>query len=209
MSSERAWRPSALASVATLLVFAIVTAAPALPAATEAPARSGVLRLDPARTRIAFRLPGAIHETHGTFRLTLGTLAVDPAGNASGAVVVDAASGDTDNASRDERMKRVVLESDRYPEIRFQPARVDGTMRTDGGFHATMRGALTLHGAAHEVVIEADGRVVGDELTATSRFAVPYVAWGLTDPSVLLLSVAKEVQLEVEAAGHVTWSAGT
>jgi polyisoprenoid-binding protein YceI len=106
-------------------------------------------------------------------------------------------------------MKRVVLESDRYPEIRFQPARVDGTMRTDGGFHATMRGALTLHGAAHEVVIEADGRVVGDELTATSRFAVPYVAWGLTDPSVLLLSVAKEVQLEVEAAGHVTWSAGT
>ena len=71
-----------------------------------------------------------------------------------------------------------------------------------------MRGALTLHGAAHEVVIEADGRLVGDELTATSRFAVPYVAWGLTDPSVLLLSVAKEVQLEVEAAGRVTWSAG-
>ncbi|HEY2387028.1 MAG TPA: YceI family protein [Candidatus Binatia bacterium] len=206
MSSERA-RPGLVPGLA-LLVLSLAAAVPAVPATTDGPARGGVLRLDPGQTRIAFRLPGALHETHGTFRLVLGTLAVDPTGDASGTVIVDAASADSDNTARDERMKRVVLESDRYPEIRFEPTRVEGAMRADGGFHATMHGALTLHGAVHEVVIEAEGRVVGDELTATSRFVVPYVAWGLTDPSVLLLSVAKEVQLEVDAAGRVTWSAG-
>jgi polyisoprenoid-binding protein YceI len=167
-----------------------------------------VLRLDPARTTIAFRLPGSLHETHGTFRLTEGTLAVDAAGAATGAIVVDAASADSSDAARDARMRGVVLESDRYPEIRFQPTRVDGELRGDGAFHAVMRGALTLHGAAHDVTIDADGRVVGDELTATSRFTVPYVAWGLADPSVLFLTVAKDVQLEIEAAGRVTWSGG-
>jgi len=194
--------------VAALLILSLVAATEALPAATQAPPRAGILQLDPARTTIAFRLAGALHETHGTFRLTLGTLAVDPSGKASGAVVVDATSGDTENAARDERMKRVVLESDRYPEIRFQPTRVEGALRADGAFHATLHGALTLHGAPHEVAIDVDGRIAGDELTATSHFVVPYIAWGLADPSVLLLTVAKEVQLDVEAAGHVTWSAG-
>ncbi len=217
MSSDRAprWRarwPGYVLLAGVLMVAAHASSEPArgaVPGDHAVPARGGMLRLDPARTRIAFRLAGTLHETHGTFRLTQGTLALDPTGAASGTIVVDAASGDSANASRDDRMKRVVLETDRYPDIRFQPTHVDGALGGDGAFHATLHGALILHGAAHEIAIEADGRLVGDEVTATSRFTVPYVAWGLTDPSVLLLGVAKDVELEVETAGRVSWSAAT
>jgi len=180
--------------------------AAARPSAATA-ATIGVLHFDPHHTVVAFHLSGTLHETHGTFPLTEGTLAVDPAsGAATGRVVVDATGGESSNDMRDARMSSVVLQSARFPTIEFRPARVDGHRRADGSFHATLHGELTLHGAAHALDVDVEGRLVGDQLTATARFVVPYVAWGLEDPSVLLLTVAKEVEIDVTTTGNLTWT---
>lgn len=204
MSSDRR-QPNA----ATLARVCVLTLAVAARVHASAPTHAEVA-LDPTQTVVAFRVSGTLHDTHGTFRLTEGRLDVDQAtGAAGGLVVVDTASGDTHNAARDARMKARVLDAGRYPEMQYRPRRVDGQLEADGSFRGTMHGVLTLHGADHELSVETEGRIVGDALTATCRFAVPYVAWGLPDPSVPLLAVAKTVDVEVKAVGRVSWTTDT
>jgi polyisoprenoid-binding protein YceI len=169
--------------------------------------RSGALELDPSKTLVEFRLPGSLHTTHGTFKLERGTIIADPAtGKAGGSIVVDARSGDTGIGARDNEMRRSVLEAQRYPEIIFDPQHF--TLELSGGdqFQATIQGVLTLHGGRHEVALTAQGQVVGDNLTATAHFSVPYVDWGLEDPSVLFLTVAKQVDIDIATTGRVVWT---
>src|SRR5271154_7413148 len=168
--------------------------------------RSGALELDPSKTLVEFRLPGSLHTTHGTFKLERGTIIADPAtGKAGGSIVVDARSGDTGIGARDNEMRESVLEAQRYPEITFDPQHFTLELRRGGQFQATMQGVLTLHGGRHDVVLTAQGQFVGDNLTATAHFSVPYVDWGLEDPSVLFLTVAKQVDIDIATTGHVVW----
>jgi len=169
--------------------------------------RSGTLELDPSKTVIEFSLPGNFHTTHGTFKLERGTITGDPAtGKAGGSIVIDAKSGDTGISSRDNDMRESVLEAQRYPEITFDPQHFTLQLNGGGQFQATMKGVLTLHGGRHDVAFRAQGQLVGDNLTATAHFSVPYVAWGLKDPSILFLTVAKQVDIDIAAAGHLVWT---
>lgn len=202
MSSERRRPPRGWGWTALALGLAATPAA----GAAGPTGHVAALELDPQRTVVRFTLPGALHETHGAFRLERGAMEVDPAtGAASGLVVVEAASGDSGNGARDRRMSDLVLEAGAYPEIRFRPDRLDGARAAEGAFDGTIHGVLTLHGADHEVDLEAHGRLVGSDLVATCHVVIPYVAWGLANPSVLLLEVAKEVSIDVSANGHVRW----
>ena len=198
-------RPPRLRGVwtgALLLGFAVLGAANGW-AETEV----GRLQLDPHHTVVAFHLVGRLHDIHGTFQLRQGTLEIDPAtGDASGSVVVDATNGESGNATRDTRMASFVLEAEHFPDIRFRPSHVDGHRQPDGTFHATLHGLLTLHGTEHAIAVAVDGSLVDDELSARGHFAVPYVEWGLADPSVLLLTVANTVDIDVTTTGHVIWT---
>ena len=187
--------------------FAFVLAAAAVAhQAAAAELRSGTLQLDPSKTLIEFRLPGSLHTTHGTFKLERGTVTGDlNTGKAAGAIVVDASSGDSGIGARDSRMKDSILEAQKYPEITFTPEHVTGGLASDGQFRAELSGILTLHGAGHQITMDVRGQLSGDSLAATSHFSVPYVAWGLGDPSWVFLTVAKEVEIYVATAGYVVW----
>lgn len=187
-------------------VFALAMAAFARPAGA-AELRPGALELDPSKTLIEFRLPGDFHTTHGTFKLKRGTIEADPAtGAASGSVVIDAASGDSGLSARDDRMRDSILEAQKYPGITFMTQHVAGQLGTDGQFRAKLQGVLTLVGTGHQITMEVQGRLSGDSLIATSHFSVPYVEWGLEDPSILFFTVAKQVDIDITTAGHVAWA---
>ncbi len=49
--------------------------------------------------------------------------------------------------------------------------------------------------------------MIEDDLVATAHFSIPYVEWGLRDPSVLFLTVAKDVDIDIAVTGHITWLA--
>ena len=46
--------------------------------------------------------------------------------------------------------------------------------------------------------------IEGSALNAKGKFTVPYVKWGLKDPSIFILKVAKEVQIDLNLSGTVT-----
>jgi polyisoprenoid-binding protein YceI len=174
--------------------------------AVAAQSLSGTLELDPAKTLVEFRLPGTLHATHGKFKLAHGTIRADLAtGEASGSIVVDASSGDSGIGARDNDMRENVLEAQKYPEIIFAPRHAIGKLEKDGQFRAKLEGVLTIHGARHEITTEVQGRLVGDNLTAACHFSVPYVDWGMRDPSLFFLTVAKQVEIDIATEGRITW----
>lgn len=134
-----------------------------------------------------------------------GSMSVDiGSGKVGGEIVVDAKSGDSGNGMRDRKMYREVLESDRYPEITFRPDRVDGTVSPQGKSSVRVHGIFAIHGAEHELTVPAQVEMFPDRWTAVLRFSIPYVRWGMKNPSTLFLRVNESVDIDVNAAGTVT-----
>src|SRR5580693_9473297 len=108
------------------ILFALACYA-ALGSAPASQAQAYVVTLDPAQTKVDFALDTTLHKVHGTFQLKSGQIHFDTVtGKTRGAVIVDARSADSENKSRDKKMHQEILESPKYPEIIFTPARVRG-----------------------------------------------------------------------------------
>jgi polyisoprenoid-binding protein YceI len=160
---------------------------------------------DPARTTIEFTLDATMHKVHGTFQLDSGTVRYDPAtGTASGTIVVDARSGDSGNMKRDRDMHGKVLDSDAHPTIVLVPERVVGELPFAGSGDMLVVGSFRIGGGEHTVEIPLAVTVTGDEVEIGGRFEVPYVEWGLKDPSKFVLRVGKEVAVNITAYATVT-----
>lgn len=197
---------STLLPALTLLALAAL-APPAASAQMEG--GSLIVELDPAATEITFELGATGHDVHGSFAFKEGEIRFDPAtGTASGELVADATSGETGNDSRDKTMHNKVLESDQFPTFVLRPERVVGTLAAEGPSTVTIEGIIDMHGGSHPVEIEAEVVRTGDRFTATARFPVPFVEWGLHDPSILFLRVEKVVQVTVETAGRLVPATG-
>jgi polyisoprenoid-binding protein YceI len=188
--------PQLRAPLATLAILTLL--------ATAAPAAEMALHLDPASSRVTFAVEATGHDVHGTLALQEGEVRFDPAsGAASGRIVIDARRAETGNGSRDKTLHKEVLESSLFPSFVFTPERVEGTVPEAGKGHLVLVGTLAIHGAQHPLRLPADVEVDGGRLHATATFPVPYVEWGLHNPSLLFLRVADEVAVSVDARGAV------
>lgn len=166
-------------------------------------AHQASLDLEPAKTEIHFTLHDPLHTVHGTFQLKRGSIHFDPeSGKASGEIVVDAASGESGSGARDHRMHKDVLQSMRFPEASFVPDRVDGKLPAQGNAQVDVHGMFSLHGAAHEMTLHFQVERAGPEYIASAQFMIPYVAWGLKDPSNFLLKVEKAVEIDIKTTIH-------
>jgi polyisoprenoid-binding protein YceI len=173
-----------------------------LAAQAPTPAQELVLQLDPARSGAEITLPATMHTVHGTFVAKHGTIHFDPAsGRADGEIVFDAASGNTGNDGRDHKMHHDVLESQRYPEIVFRPDRAEGAFTASGTSTLQVHGRFGIHGAEHEITIPVEVSFTGNAWTAKASFQVPYVKWGMKNPSTLFLHVPDSVTVRIHAAG--------
>ena len=161
--------------------------------------------MDPAKTRVEFTLDAVLHTVHGTLQLKQGSIEIDPAtGRSSGRVVVDALSAGTGNDGRDNKMHKEILESQKYPEISFTPTQVQGPIAPQGTSRVQLRGTLSLHGREQEIVTSVEVQIAGNEWTGQTAFPVPYVKWGLKNPSTFFLRVKDTANVIVHAAGRLT-----
>jgi len=198
------WK-SASASAGILLgVAMLLSAAPAppRPQAAAAATHEIALTLDPAQTKLHFSVDSTLHMVHGTFAVKSGSLQFDPqTGKASGAIVVNAVSGETGNNSRDQRMHKEILETWKFAEATFRPAQIDGQVSLTAPSDFKVKGVITLHGTDHELIADVHSEFIGDHWKGTAKFDVPYTKWGIKDPSNFLLKVKPVVNVELELSG--------
>jgi polyisoprenoid-binding protein YceI len=163
-----------------------------------------VLSVDPAASKVHWTLDTSLHTVHGTFALKRGTLRIDTAtGKAGGEIVADALSGESGNSSRDKKMHNEVLESPRYGEIVFRAGHVDGPVPVEGNTSVQLHGVMVLHGTEHEITIPVQAELSAGHWKGTGSFSVPYVSWGLKNPSNFFLKAEPLVKIELEIAGNV------
>ena len=172
---------------------------------TVAASAQQTLTVDPTASSVAFALTGTGHEVHGTFHVTSGTVQFDRnASKMSGSIVVSAASGDSGDKGRDKNMHTQVLDVEHYADVTFQPQSYQGSIAPSGDSAIQVSGSFTLHGTSHDITVPMQIHIDGTHLTAKGTFVVPYVKWGLKDPSVFILKVAKEVHIDLNLAGAIS-----
>ena len=179
------------------IVVALLICAPALAQPQE-------LRLEftPANSTVDFTLGDILHTVHGSFQLKRGDVEYNFAtGAVHGELVIDATSGQSGNHSRDHKMHSEVLESGRYPEIAFRPDRVQGTVSPSGTSNVQVQGTFSIHGEDHELTMPMRVEISPGHWVADTHFTVPYVKWGLKNPSTFLLRVSESVEIDVHATG--------
>jgi polyisoprenoid-binding protein YceI len=159
--------------------------------------------IDPAQTKVEFALGSLLHTVHGDFHLKRGTLTFDPqTGKASGEIVVDAASGESGSPARDKRMHAAILEIAKYPEITFRPDRVDGKVASEGKSQVQLHGVFAIHGVEHEILLPVTVDAGGGQYNVIGIFEVPYVKWGMKNPSTLMLRVDDKVEIVIHSVAH-------
>jgi polyisoprenoid-binding protein YceI len=167
-------------------------------------AQEAVVRLDPSQTRVEFTLADVLHTVHGTFQMKSGSIRIDPGGgSATGTVVVDTRSGDSGSHARDRRMHKDILESDTYAQMTFSASSVKGTVAPSGNSQLELSGTLTVHGAPHPMTLPVSVKVDGENLSAETHFTVPYVQWGMKNPSNFILRVSDKVEITIHAGGRI------
>jgi len=173
-------------------------------AAPQPPANEIVLEIDPAKSKVHWTLESTVHTVHGSFAFKKGNLRLDTsAGKASGEIIVDAASGSSGNDGRDKKMHKDVLESGKYAEVIFRPDHVEGKIAPQGVFTVQVHGLFLLHGREHELTVPVQAEFERDHWTSSAKFNVPFIDWGLKNPSNFLLRVNHSVEIELELKGIV------
>jgi polyisoprenoid-binding protein YceI len=186
------------------VTLAVLAGLAALILAPASRAQESTVQIDPAQTKIEFSLGGNFHTVHGTFALKSSAIHFDPStGKMDGAIVVDATSGETGNGGRDARMHREILESAKFPEIVFTPLHMTGAVAGEGVSKVEISGRFRLLGQDHGVTLPFDIKAAGGNLQITTHIEIPYVQWGLKNPSNFFLRVSDKVGIEIQTAGRI------
>ncbi|HUY82780.1 MAG TPA: YceI family protein [Acidobacteriaceae bacterium] len=185
---------TAVVSIACLIAAAV--AVPAFAQTTYA--------INPAKSQVQFSLSG-FHEVAGHFAVSSGSITFNrTTGVMSGKVEVAAASGNSGETSRDKKMDKDQLKVKKYPAISFTPAKFTGTLNKTGSSTVQVEGTFTLLGKPHAITLPMTVDINGTGCTAKGSFVIPYVKWGVKDPSNFLLHMDKQVKIDLAFDGTLS-----
>ena len=191
------------------------TEAPKAAQATSAPAAkaAGELRLtlDPAATKARFRVKEqfanqtVMNEAVGETDKVTGQLVIDSTGKVNrdqSKFTVDMASLKTDQAQRDNFIKRGTLAVSQFPTAQFVPTEIKGLaspLPTSGDVQFQLVGDMTVHGVTKPVTWDVTGKIEGQSLTGQAKTAFKFGDFGMEAPRVpILAAVEDNIRLELD-----------
>lgn len=182
-----------------VLAFAVIFA----PVAVLAQHQTFVVNADASEVRMTLKTTHEI--VNGTFHLQSGSIEFDHSDpKMSGLITVVAGSGKTGNESRDKKMNKDVLKVEQYATVSFEPKTYAGVIAPSGDSTVQVTGIFTLLGTPHETTIPTLVHLDGTRATAKAHFVVPYVQWGLKNPSFLIWKADNDVAIDLNLVGTIS-----
>jgi polyisoprenoid-binding protein YceI len=131
-----------------------------------------------------------------------GTMRVDGDQVPEARIEADLRELRSDEARRDNAIRRAGLESERFPTAAFEltePLVLDGPVAAGKAHAGEGRGRLTLHGTTRDVTIPLQGRWDGDTIQVTGRLPVRLTDFGIQPPRIgPVVSIADAATIELQ-----------
>jgi YceI-like domain len=183
--------------------FTVFALAAILAPAAFAQHQSFVVNPDGSEVKITLQ---TTHElVNGTFHVQSGSIEFDRSTpKMLGSVVVHAGSGKTGNDSRDKKMNKDILKVEQYATVSFEPKTYTGAIAASDESTIQATGIFTLLGTPHEITIPILVHLEGTAATAKAHFVVPYVQWGLKNPSFLVWKADNDVAIDIILTGRLS-----
>src|ERR1700761_3352522 len=183
--------------------FAVLALATILVPAALAQHQTFVVNPDASVVKITLK---TTHElVNGTFHVQSGSIEFDRSTpQMSGSVVVLAGSGKTGNNSRDKKMNKDILKVEQHATVSFEPKSYTGAIAPSGDSAIKVTGVFPLLGTPHENTIPMAVHLDSTTATAKAHFIVPYVQWGLKNPSFLIWKADNDVAIDLSLIGRLS-----
>lgn len=160
--------------------------------------------LNPDASEVKMTLNTTHEVVKGTFHVQSGSIEFDRTNyKMSGSVAVLANSGKTGNGSRDKKMNKDILKVDQHTTISFTPKTYTGAIALSGDSAIQVNGVFTLLGNPHDLTIPMQIHMDGSKATARAQFVVPYVQWGLKNPSFMFWKAENTVAIDLNLIGQI------
>ncbi|WP_158790753.1 YceI family protein [Granulicella sp. L60] len=183
--------------------FAVVALALILGPAALAQHQTFVVNPDASEVKMTLKTTHQL--VNGTFHIQSGSIEFDRSNpKMSGSVTVLAGSGKTGNDSRDKKMNKDILKVEQYTTVSFAPKTYTGTIAPSGDSTIQVSGVFTLLGSPHDLTIQMQLHRDGSKATARAQFVIPYVQWGLKNPSFLIWKADNDVVMDLNLFGQVS-----
>ena len=183
--------------------FAIFALAGLLAPAALAQHQTFVVNPDASEVKMTLN---TTHEVvSGTFHIQSGSIEFDRStAKISGSVVVLAGSCKTGNGSRDKKMNKDILEVEQHATVSFEPKTYTGVLAPSGDSNLQVTGIFTLLSTPHEITIPMLVHLEGTTAAAKAHFVVPYVQWGLKNPSFMIWKADNDVAIDLFLNGKLS-----
>jgi polyisoprenoid-binding protein YceI len=183
--------------------FAVFALAAVLAPVALAQHQTFVVNPDASEVKITLK---TTHElVNGTFHVQSGSIEFDRGTpKMGGSVVVLSGSGKTGNDSRDKKMNKDILKVEQYATVSFEPKTYTGDLALSGDSAIQVTGIFTLLATPHEITIPILVHLEGTTATAKAHFVVPYVQWGVKNPSFLIWKADNDVAIDLFLTGRLS-----
>ncbi len=101
-------------------------------------------------------------------------------------------------------MNKNILKVEQFSTVSFAPKAYTGTVAASGDSAIQVSRVFTLLGTPHDLTIPIRIHIDGLKATARAELIIPYVEWGLKNPSFLIWKAENSVEVQIDLVGEVS-----